>query len=146
MTSVFVMRLQLRYFNSIKVRLIQYGSPQSHKKNEFQFHKGSINTKRSANMKMQFWLFQFHKGSINTLLELNSIKWDFHFNSIKVRLILKDFLRVEGKNDDFNSIKVRLILRGAVWCHGFPVFQFHKGSINTSLFAALSSLSSISIP
>ena len=54
------------------------------------------------------------------------------FNSIKVRLI--PTLEQIQKEDlaGFNSIKVRLIHGGGLCRCVVPLFQFHKGSINTT--------------
>ena len=55
-----------QYFNSIKVRL------EPHKKKvlkgapKFQFHKGTIRTRRWLHFQVSVLLFQFHKGTIRT--------------------------------------------------------------------------------
>ena len=87
------MRLQLRYFNSIKVRLILVRISTHTIKEKFQFHKGSINTIEIIfifrvlidfnSIKVRLIpegnehfeaseQFQFHKGSINTAQEFEN--------------------------------------------------------------------------
>ena len=62
-------------FNSIKVRLIQAARSNNYNVLQFQFHKGSINTKVQNELGMTVARFQFHKGSINT----NSRQYQFEF-------------------------------------------------------------------
>ena len=97
-------------FNSIKVRLIQktWSFPKALR--QFQFHKGSINTRSIVPPTPRHTSFQFHKGSINTVQQLSA----------------------QSSAHGFNSIKVRLILERPALCFDFRYqFQFHKGSINT---------------
>ena len=54
-----------------------------------------------------------------------------HFNSIKVRLELKDLMKEEEEDNNFNSIKVRLERRVNLGTHKTALFQFHKGTIRT---------------
>ena len=53
-------------------------------------------------------LFQFHKGTIKTLKNAQAILAHANFNSIKVRLRLKDDKDDKIYKPYFNSIKVRL--------------------------------------
>ena len=75
----------------------------------------------------------------------NSIMFD-NFNSIKVRLEHKVDNVYELINDYFNSIKVRLEQTKATSIVPRFLFQFHKGTIRTLLFAVCSRLHVISIP
>ena len=99
-------------------------------------------------------LFQFHKGTIKT----KRPGWDGatcpHFNSIKVRLKLglrqniadkvalfqfhKGTIKTDAFNTstadrktDFNSIKVRLKQKEELFSSCPDEFQFHKGTIKT---------------
>ena len=76
----------------------------------FQFHKGTIKTKRFTMISTVFLKFQFHKGTIKTNLEMLNISNDSNFNSIKVQL----------KQAHFN-VNVSSLMS----------FQFHKGTIKT---------------
>ena len=101
-------------------------------------------------------LFQFHKGTIRTYGRVAGRVRILHFNSIKVRLEPRLFCRSMPMNSDFNSIKVRLEPAGASdgdyksqvnfnsikvrLEHGFFTnlqqiisFQFHKGTIRTTI-------------
>ena len=46
------------------------GTPRSCCANQFQFHKGTIKTKEKYGEIKPSWIFQFHKGTIKTLREL----------------------------------------------------------------------------
>ena len=77
--------------------------------------------------------FQFHKGTIKTTVLPSTLSTFAHFNSIKVRLkliILQVFYHVLS---NFNSIKVRLKLDPPSRWELPPKFQFHKGTIKTTL-------------
>ena len=77
-----------RHFNSIKVRLeLAYHQDIDHEA-LFQFHKGTIRTKR----------LEFHPFRL------------INFNSIKVRLEPSEVSAWSQYDRDFNSIKVRLEL------------------------------------
>ena len=54
-----------------------------------------------------------------------------NFNSIKVRLKLRNVGRGGTADEHFNSIKVRLKHFNYLTCHSSDVFQFHKGTIKT---------------
>ena len=60
------MRVPLRHFNSIKVRLEQISLYYRTYKNLFQFHKGAIRTARLVPVLFPPSGFQFHKGAIRT--------------------------------------------------------------------------------
>ena len=54
-------------FNSIKVRLEQGWHPERQtRRNQFQFHKGTIRTQPDFAEVSKFAKFQFHKGTIRT--------------------------------------------------------------------------------
>ena len=98
--------------------------------------------------------FQFHKGTIKTRKKSLIFATIPHFNSIKVRLKLINVLRSAATigfqfhkgtiktylptkyaimNTNFNSIKVRLKhTRPRNGGARVPTFQFHKGTIKTS--------------
>ena len=97
-------------FNSIKVRLKQFGK----------------HTKR------QHLQFQFHKGTIKTASILDAYKLYLNFNSIKVRLKPYCNEYASQLDDNFNSIKVRLKLFAHNIIVALDKFQFHKGTIKTS--------------
>ena len=98
-------------FNSIKVRLKLPFRRTDERFAVFQFHKGTIKTKKAVAVSKRI-LFQFHKGTIKTT-ELLALSCKLsNFNSIKVRL--KPLMNVL-KFSDMNS------------------FQFHKGTIKTIL-------------
>ena len=64
---------------------------------------------------------------------------DYNFNSIKVRLELVRHAAREKSGCNFNSIKVRLerlLLRYIV---KVLIFQFHKGTIRTTILTTLTS-------
>ena len=74
----------------------------------------------------------------------------FDFNSIKVRLELRDSTRTPKRRCNFNSIKVRLERLRGYWYWGQrQQFQFHKGAIRTeqkmSIFCALIYFNSIKV-
>ena len=59
--------IDVRYFNSIKVRLEHPEQcRQRQKDNQFQFHKGTIRTSDTAQGSGTSATFQFHKGTIRT--------------------------------------------------------------------------------
>ena len=123
----------------------------------FQFHKGSIDTPEgnAQTMLVTYFnsikvrlilggiiggpvgagIFQFHKGSIDTVAMRMSMAMRMsNFNSIKVRLILRKTRADKVKEQNFNSIKVRLIPSfHTMRVLKTPVFQFHKGSIDTKI-------------
>ena len=69
------------------------------------------------------------------------------FNSIKVRLKQTISINPQVNQSYFNSIKVRLKQDGTPLCTELHSFQFHKGTIKTSVSSALySQLDCISIP
>ena len=106
--------------------------------------------------RLQNYKFQFHKGTIRTIVIILILLLTFNFNSIKVRLepVLAniyrstcryfnsikvrlepnfcDLIRVSVSN--FNSIKVRLELENCSNCYRKCEFQFHKGTIRTSIW------------
>ena len=97
--------------------------------------------------------FQFHKGTIKTIDPKLSKRVFDNFNSIKVRLKLRNVVKEEVCKADFNSIKVRLKLDSLHYdseakrnFNSIKVrlkpsykfvsasvfqFQFHKGTIKT---------------
>ena len=77
--------------------------------------------------------FQFHKGAIET--NLCELLKSLHtaFNSIKVRLKLKNTTNNTVFIDTFNSIKVRLKPTSSLLQVLQRYFQFHKGAIETRL-------------
>ena len=90
--------------------------------------------------------FQFHKGTIRTgkIIKFNGLR--LHFNSIKVRLELRLAAFSLLHLHYFNSIKVRLELRYFVVGEYGTKFQFHKGTIRTTIYQDLCRLLQISIP
>ena len=60
------MRVSLRHFNSIKVRLEPSVAAIAAINPEFQFHKGAIRTSRKTKTSLWVSEFQFHKGAIRT--------------------------------------------------------------------------------
>ena len=147
------MRVSLRHFNSIKVRLEHKESSGSLASGRFQFHKGTIRTTPKFGRSSRLLPFQFHKGTIRTKFPKSMRVSLRHFNSIKVRLerakelayikkhtfqFHKGTIRTEYPQKlyaavfYFNSIKVRLerfIL--LIIPLPFVLFQFHKGTIRT---------------
>ena len=113
----------------------------------FQFHKGTIRTILRSLPFQHFNKFQFHKGTIRTICGMPLVPSSRDFNSIKVRLERSSIPHDDGELMNFNSIKVRLerlVLPCTCQCHEF---QFHKGTIRTSIKASPASLrDSISIP
>ena len=79
--------------------------------------------------------FQFHKGTIKTIdPKLSKPVFD-NFNSIKVRLKLRNVVKEEVCKADFNSIKVRLKrCYRPVRIYNKYLFQFHKGTIKTGIY------------
>ena len=76
-------------------------------------------------------------NSIKVRLELSAASAslaaaNYSFNSIKVRLERLCILQ-HSRLPRFNSIKVRLERCGCAMPPAVPVFQFHKGTIRTSL-------------
>ena len=70
-----------------------------------------------------------------------------NFNSIKVRLELLRLVQAVTMLRYFNSIKVRLELSGSQKkAYVLTKFQFHKGTIRTSLPIRFPLLALISIP
>ena len=103
--------IQLRSFNSIKVRLKQ----------------------AYLHVRIEEIEFQFHKGAIKTV-DRHEIALDkCRFNSIKVRLKLDDAGKTFYEYCRFNSIKVRLKPSEESPLEKFIRFQFHKGAIKTYL-------------
>ena len=101
------------YFNSIKVRLKLVGLLRRvfhHRR--FQFHKGTIKTRRA-------YAFTFAAA---------------YFNSIKVRLKRTSTNHSSGSHRHFNSIKVRLKLTSSSQNSLVLSFQFHKGTIKTKQY------------
>ena len=78
-------------------------------------------------------VFQFHKGTIKTRKAniFSADNWDF--NSIKVRLKLKTDFSINVQVNYFNSIKVRLKRNPKHTKDDRRLFQFHKGTIKTEL-------------
>ena len=77
------------YFNSIKVQLEPNLDWLPREKQAFQFHKGTIRTRRGLNLSVPQYAFQFHKGTIRTasdfvIPELDSI-FQFHKGTIRTR-------------------------------------------------------------
>ena len=99
----------------------------------FQFHKGSIKTTKGRKDTGMTKRFQFHKGSIKTKPLEYHIGNLAGFNSTKVRLRLPARPNRLPYSVRFNSTKVRLRLRSPLPFHAPQKFQFHKGSIKTSL-------------
>ena len=75
--------------------------------------------------------FQFHKGTIKTIDPKLSKRVFDNFNSIKVRLKLRNVVKEEVCKADFNSIKVRLKPSYKFVSASVFQFQFHKGTIKT---------------
>ena len=121
--------MQIRHFNSIKVRLERNQIFSSIFHPRFQFHKGAIRThllRSAARFRLHFnsikvrlerfnialescqALFQFHKGAIRTCWGDVDKDELFHFNSIKVRLERHQQSEIAALKKNFNSIKVRL--------------------------------------
>ena len=145
------------YFNSIKVRLEHSKTAGDILRNTlFQFHKGTIRTDFPSKSYHSQFLFQFHKGTIRTMREVDQNGMISYFNSIKVRLELKDVVQrlladsafqfhkgtirtylpnlCNDEDSNFNSIKVRLELKDVVQrLLADSAFQFHKGTIRTYL-------------
>ena len=121
----------LRYFNSMKVRLIHTLAPIWAAAHQFQFHEGSINTEDSEQRKRPPRPFQFHEGSINTISSFSFLATRFNFNSMKVRLIRTTLTKKDLNVLYFNSMKVRLIHLCVKYARIVRIFQFHEGSINT---------------
>ena len=82
---------------------------------------------------MNFLLrFQFHKGTIRTRRRSLIFIKDRYFNSIKVQLELMKDCVAWLKNLYFNSIKVQLEQKDSLYNQVQPLkFQFHKGTIRT---------------
>ena len=53
---------------------------------KFQFHKGTIRTKRTTTFRQSLSEFQFHKGTIRTQQHFLQDDCLINFNSIKVQL------------------------------------------------------------
>ena len=141
------------HFNSIKVRLeLCRTTSKLRDILTFQFHKGAIRTGWPPSIKLVFTWFQFHKGAIRTLDTILHSRAELHFNSIKVRLELKNamasHLQVQFQFHkgairttihfyllksirNFNSIKVRLEQISQSEFNTNFSFQFHKGAIRT---------------
>ena len=121
-----------RTFNSIKVRLKPLTGWIGNVNNNFQFHKGAIETGWCDAFECPQRDFQFHKGAIETNSWRKRRKCDVSFNSIKVRLKRWPTDVEYMTLDTFNSIKVRLkpAARMAIPSSA-PAFQFHKGAIET---------------
>ena len=83
---------------------------------------------------MVILLFQFHKGTIRTALTLKLIRIFLNFNSIKVQLELTPRDVLQRYDLHFNSIKVQLELVPLRLRPALILFQFHKGTIRTTLF------------
>ena len=102
---------QRRYFNSIKVRLEQHRSNAEERLPKFQFHKGTIRTKKTGEI-IKTTQFQFHKGTIRTIYVTDEgivyIEFQFHKGTIRTTL-------------------------DAVKCIRTAKFQFHKGTIRTPI-------------
>ena len=79
------------------------------KRNQFQFHKGTIKTCATGRDGRSARPFQFHKGTIKTACYYEHHARHCHFNSIKVQL----------KRNEVDHLDIR------------PQFQFHKGTIKT---------------
>ena len=76
-------------------------------------------------------LFQFHKGTIRTKKEeLTNLQKGLNFNSIKVQLEPSKTTDREVKTN-FNSIKVQLEHDMQRYYTDYMLFQFHKGTIRT---------------
>ena len=104
-------RLAQRRFNSMKVRLKPYGSPQRAYCNKF----------------------QFHEGPIKTMIWPRSCPLSIRFNSMKVRLKPRCFVRRHHRISRFNSMKVRLKPSCCLAIHKLSTtFQFHEGPIKTA--------------
>ena len=127
----------LHNFNSIKVRLKLYDRINIIIfQTLFQFHKGTIKTSDILAVPSPLDVFQFHKGTIKTPLGIVSFPliliFQFHKGTIKTLVLTEHYLH----QSHFNSIKVRLKLKqDLIEDYMTPLFQFHKGTIKTKLDA-----------
>ena len=78
-------------------------------------------------------MFQFHKGTIRTSVQSLEIATNLRFNSIKVRLERLMDYDAYYKYQSFNSIKVRLEQSVSRFIAAHFGFQFHKGTIRTTI-------------
>ena len=166
--NLFVFLFILLHFNSIKVQLELSTVWCCNSSPIFQFHKGTIRTYRCVPVLDYAHVFQFHKGTIRTPGHNHKQLFVTNFNSIKVQLerwgrgvpwtVLWNFNSIKVQLDSltklsftfllyFNSIKVQLE-RTVETCLQLPdLFQFHKGTIRTSLPEVFKSQTTvISIP
>ena len=100
--------------------------------NKFQFHKGTIRTRRRLREMPKWNKFQFHKGTIRTFSWWSKVFDVLYFNSIKVRLehplslispsISAIFQFHKGTIRTFFADSHQVII---------IIFQFHKGTIRT---------------
>ena len=98
------------YFNSIKVQLERACSSPPLRKNEFQFHKGTIRT------------FQQVKDSLPP----------DYFNSIKVQLEQVEVEQNAGNTEAFQFHKGTIrTFKFEIHAYLINTFQFHKGTIRT---------------
>ena len=157
-------------FNSTTVQLIHEEKNIIKDYILFQFHNGTINTLytsehtfadayRSFNSTtVQLILsmtisknnsgstFQFHNGTINTSKRQDWTLPYYSFNSTTVQLIRALYRTSERIHTSFNSTTVQLIPTSAGVLTRKFMFQFHNGTINTSLGWEFYWLLCVSIP
>ena len=126
-----VLAVLQRYFNSIKVRLELAWVLVPRLTIQFQFHKGAIRTCVRYRKFLVVVEFQFHKGAIRTQSANHSRCCRHYFNSIKVRLELPG-LSVDCYPTTFQFHKgaIRTFITICM-CLLALLFQFHKGAIRT---------------
>ena len=109
---------------------------------QFQFHNGSIKSRRLCFAQSLGSMFQFHNGSIKRFMKSHRrqdrIMFQFHNGSIKSRL---GVWVIGWLDSSFNSTMVRLKEEGRlVATHEMFRFQFHNGSIKSSIFVWIQQL------
>ncbi len=123
------------YFNSIKVQLKRKSIVFTFTLNIFQFHKGTIKTRRSGSISICNTYFNSIKVQLKLRMLMPDIDAEYNFNSIKVQL--KRLRHIYKCNDtlfQFHKGTIKTVWRARG--RELRVFQFHKGTIKTRLSAS----------